>query len=55
MKIVDPFIEGGFKQTSIMTGKDPMQYTGWFLISVPCLGIYKSIVLWSNRAQILDT
>ena len=28
-------------------------HTGCLLISVPCLGTYISIVLWSKRAEIL--
>ena len=35
--------------------QEKLYCTGWFLISVPCFGIYKSIVLRSNRPQILDT
>ena len=34
MKIVDPFIEGGFKQTSIMTGKDP-KYAIYEILTQP--------------------
>ena len=35
--------------------KSTVSNTGCFLISVPCFSIDKSIVLWSNRAEIWNT